>query len=278
MAMGTSGITSFFSTGSGWGAALGFSSTGGSGTTCFLACILASDLGGGLRGIGGALIGGLSVRGTKPKPSGDPPNRWAPNPGEGGGLKVISGANPGDIGGSEKEAGGNPGDGGGRERVREGNPGEGGGFEKELDDANPESGNAGFKSVLNSNRPNFPLSVSSSFSVQEKLEGADDGPGEMGSRFGVELPRGLVGLLSGDLLVAPGSSLGSGAVSGSFGVRSMLSTDNVTRCCFVGLFPDQMLSPALSSLCFFDISFWKSCKQYINRMLGLIHRLLAWAA
>jgi len=179
------------------------------------------------------------------------------------------------MGGCENEAGGKPGDGGGREMESEGKPGDGGGFENEFDDANPESGNDGFKSVLNSNRPNFPLSASSSFSVQEKLEGADDGPGEMGSRLGVEFPLGRMGPMSGDLPVAPSSSFGSGAVSGSLGDRSMLSTDNVALCCLIGLFPDQMLSPGLSSRCFFDISFWKSCRQYINRMLGLIHRLLA---
>jgi hypothetical protein len=131
------------------------------------------------------------------------------------------------------------------------------------------------------NRPNLPGSLSSSLSLHEKLDGADDGPGEMGSpRFGVELPRALAGLRSSGLLVPlelP-SSTGNGAVKGWLGEISIASTDKVIRCLFVGLLPALTLRPEVGASFLFATSFWKSCKQYISLMFGLIHLLLACAA
>jgi len=252
-----------------------------------------------------SLGGGAAARlnGTNPRPPVEEPNLWAPNPGDGGGLgndelnpgeggglgKVMAGANPGDEGGKDISGGGNLGDASGNEKLMGANPGEAGGTDidgiplgdgglrSEVPDENPESGCGGGLTIESRlNRPCFPGSFSSSFSVQEKLEGADEGPGEMGSpRLGVEFPRARVGLLSGATpLVEP--SVGKGAVSGSLGETSMLLADSVIRC-FVGLFPGRNLSPALGAF-FLVTSFWKSCRQYISLMLGLIHLLLACAA
>lgn len=126
------------------------------------------------------------------------------------------------------------------------NPGDGGGLDSELRDANPESGwRSGLARELRLKRPNLSGSRSSSFSVHEKLEGAEDGPGEIGSPlFGVEFPLARIGLLSGVGFFVLESSLGKGAVSGSLGDRSILSADKVTLC-FVGLLPGRGLSPEL---------------------------------
>jgi hypothetical protein len=124
------------------------------------------------------------------------------------------------------------------------------------------------------NRPNFPGSDSSSFSDHEKLDGADEGPGEIGSpRLGVEFPRARFGLLSGLARFEPWSSAGNGAVRGSFAATSMLSADMVALC--VGLRPERGFDPALGACLLLETSFWKSCRQYINLMFGLIHRLFA---
>lgn len=142
-----------------------------------------------------------------------------------GGSDSPSGANPGDggaldIGGSESPSGANPGEGGGLDTGGSdspgganpggANPGEGGGLNVEggFDSLNgagsgdggdleneKEAGNSGsvcFGATRESRlkRPNFPGSDSSSFSDHVKLDGADDGPGEIGSpRLGVEFPR-----------------------------------------------------------------------------------------
>ena len=198
--------------------------------------------------------GGAKCNGAKPKLS-DDPNLCAAKPGEGGGFANGSdGGNPGDIGGLESSMGARPGDGGGLDNALDieakleeakpgdlggidsvnppspgdggalvtvieagGNPGEGGGFDRELtDDANPESGCEGMSKESRLNRPYLPGSDSSSFSVHEKLEGADDGPGEIGSlRFEVAVPRPRTGLRSECLPLETGSSTGKGAVSGS---------------------------------------------------------------
>lgn len=183
-------------------------------------------------------------KGAKPNAPGElEPNRWAPNPGDGGGLgSVMTGANPGDIGGRPSEGGTSPGD--------------GGGLDNEARDANPESGcrDDGLEIELRLNLPNFPGSFSSSFSVHEKLEGADDGPGEMGSPlFGVEFPLARIGLLSGVGFLVLKSSLGSGAVNGSLGEMSIWSAESVILC-FVGLLPGLVLSPDVGIL-LLDTSF-----------------------
>ncbi len=127
-------------------------------------------------------------------------------------------------------------------------------------------------------RPNFPGSDSSSFSDQVKLDGADDGPGEIGSpRLGVEFPRARIGLLLGLTRFEAGSSIGSGAVRGSLGGAAVTSADMVALCLDVGLLPNRGFSPALGESLLLDTSFWKSCRQYINFMFGLIHRLFPWA-
>lgn len=135
--------------------------------------------------------------------------------------------------------------------------------------------------TLKLNRPGLPGSLSSSFSLHEKLDGADEGPGDIGSPlFGVELPLALAGLRSSGLLVPlelP-SSLGNGAVKGWLGEMSIASTDRVMRCLFVGLLPALVLRPDVGASFLLATSFWKSCKQYISLMFGLIHLLLACAA
>jgi hypothetical protein len=171
------------------------------------------------------------------------PNLWDPNPGEAGGLENgFGGGKPGDIGGFESSSGARPmdgggfsmgsvgklGDGGGLGNESEANPGEGGGFDNELaDDAKPESVCMALTPWSNLTRPNLPGSDdSSAFPGHEKLEGADDGPGEMGSPLlGVEFPRDRAGLLSGLTHFETGPSVGRGAVKGSFGDTSMLSAD-----------------------------------------------------
>lgn len=231
------------------------------------------------------------------------------NPGDMGGRDSSSGVSPGDGVGFDSEGGASLGDRGGFDNFKGAGPGDGGGRSCELPDevgrgsaacggASPGDGGgwgcelppdeAGFGSVVvcggasresRLNRPNFPGSDSSSFSVHEKLEGADDGPGEIGSPLlGVEFPRARFGLLSGVPRFEAGLSDGSGAVRGSFGDISILSADMVARC-FVGLLPDRVFKPPPGeSLFFLDTSFWKSCRQYINLMLGLIHLLFACAA
>jgi hypothetical protein len=100
----------------------------------------------------------------------------------------------------------------------------------------------------------------------------------MGSpRLGVELPRARLGLLSGLAPLEAGSSVGKGAVRGSFGIDSILSADMVARC-FDGLLPDRGFRPTLGVSLLLEMFFWKSCRQYISFMLGLIHRLFSWAA
>jgi hypothetical protein len=129
------------------------------------------------------------------------------------------------------------------------------------------------------NRPNLPGSFSSSFSDQEKLDGADEGPGEMGRLLGVEVRGILIGLLESrlGLRVMPAFSSGSGAVFGVLGGASMASADKVRRC-FVGLRPVRGPKADPGGARFLDTSFWKSCRQYMSFMLGLIHLLLACAA
>lgn len=238
--------------------------------------------------------GGPRFREAKPKPLSLAPTLCAANPGEGGGFgKDIGGGKPGDIGGLDMSSAASPGDGGGLD-IRGGaslgdrvgldnengaSPGDGGGLEIEAaDETGPKSGCGGGNLESTLNRPNLPGSDSSSFCFQEKVEGAEDGPGEMGSpRLGVEFPRARTGLLSGLTRFNAGPTAGSGAVSGSFGAISMLSADMVALC-FVGLFPDRGLRPALGESLLLQTSFWKSCRQYISFMLGLIHLLFAWAA
>ena len=84
-------------------------------------------------------------------------------------------------------------------------------------------------------RPNFPGLASSSFSIHEKLDGADDGPGEIVIWSGVELPRARNGELLGLGPFVALSSSGRGAVLGSLGT-SIASTESVKRC-FDGLRP-----------------------------------------
>lgn len=181
-----------------------------------------------------------------------------PKPGDGGGFECVKEPNPGDGGGlfvdNEKEL--NPGDGGALVMEGGGKPGDGGGLERELtDDANPESGCEATRKESMLNRPNLPGSASSSFSVHEKLEGAEDGPGEIGSPlFGVEFPRARDGLRSGLVAFEPLSSTGRGAVKGSLGGSSIWSADSVALC-FVGLRPDRGLKPALGANLLFDTSF-----------------------
>jgi hypothetical protein len=169
-------------------------------------------------------------------------------------------AKPGDRGGSANEP--NPGDGGGLDFGGGGGARRvgGSGVVNESKDAKPDEGCDGTGTVSRLNRPNLAGSLSSSFSLHEKLDGADEGPGEMGSpRFGVELPRTLVGLRSSGLL-APFDlpSSGNGAVKGWLGEILIASTDRVIRCLFVGLLPALILRPALGASFLFESSFWKS--------------------
>lgn len=119
------------------------------------------------------------VKGVKP-PKVLSPNLWDAKPGDGGGFEKAS----------EKEP--KPGDNGGREYASvkdEPNLGDGGGFgnkHEELDDdANPESvlsssvGEAVLRISMWLNRPSLPGSESFSLCPHEKLEGADEGPGEI---------------------------------------------------------------------------------------------------
>ncbi len=187
-----------------------------------------------------------SVNGVAPSRPGAGPNRWVANPGEGGGF------------GSDMT---------------------------ELEETNPESGGVGgggtgSRTLSRLNRPYFWGSLSSSCSPHEKLDGADDGPGEMASLLlGVEFPRARNGLRSWSVFMAPVSSVGNGAVRGSLGAISMASAESVIRCFVVGLLPDlTVLNPELGVNFLLDTSFWKSWRQYISRMLGLIHLLFACAA
>lgn len=168
------------------------------------------------------MVRDAKLGGAKPGDFGGSANE--PKPGDGGGLDRENDPKPGDGGGLLKvKEPPKPGEGGSLEIVGGTNPGDGGGLANELsEEANPESGCEGTRNESILKRPNFPGSDSSSFSVQEKLEGADDGPGEMGSPlFGVELPLALLGLRSGLPDLEAGSSLGSGAVRGSLGGASM---------------------------------------------------------
>lgn len=177
---------------------------------------------------------GAKFRGVKPKVLS--PNLWAAKPGDEGGFEIASEKDP------------KPGESGGCENTSDNdgpNLGDGRGFgnRQELEeDANPES-------VLSSSveevvlkismwlkHPNRPGSELSSLCPHEKVEGADDGPGEIAGWSGVELPRGLpIGDLSGLVHLIEPSSSGKGAVRGSLGT-SMASTDKVILC-FEGLRP-----------------------------------------
>jgi hypothetical protein len=205
-----------------------------------------------------------------------------PNPGDGGGLDSVKLPKPGEGGGFdwlidwlklEK-----PGEGGGFESVNEPNPGDGGGLETKKDGGgNSESDGWGASIESMLNRPNFPGSASSSFSDHEKLDGADEGPGEIGSpRLGLALPRVRLWFISELACFDAGSSAGKGAVRGSFAAASMLSTDMVALC--VGLLPGRGFKPVLGESLRLAICFWKSCRQYISLIFGLIHRLFPWAA
>ena len=144
--------------------------------------------------------GAHRLKGVNPKLPGELLNLCVPNPGEGGGFENGSGGgNPGDIGGRESDSGAGPGDGGNWHIERGAKPGDGGGFENALTDATLGSSCGGFSIRSRLNRPNFPGSFSSSFSAQEKLEGAEDGPGEIGSPLpGVDVPRARAEHLSGE--------------------------------------------------------------------------------
>jgi hypothetical protein len=122
-----------------------------------------------------------------------------------------------------------PGEGGGFDNVNEPSPGDGGGLDTKKDGGgNSESAGWGASIASMLNLPNFPGSASSSFSDHEKLDGADEGPGEIGSpRLGVPLPRPRLCPISALVSFGAGSSTGKGAVSGSFVGASMLSTDMV---------------------------------------------------
>lgn len=91
------------------------------------------------------------------------------------------------------------------------------------------------RTVVTLKRPNFPGSVESSGWSHEKLDGAEEGPGEMTGCTGDELPRARNEDLSGLETRVELSSSGRGAVRGSFGT-SMASTESVIRC-FDGLRP-----------------------------------------
>lgn len=191
------------------------------------------DGGGFENGSEGGNPGDIGGRG---KPSGE-------SPGDGGGLDSDKGASfgdggradivnpprPGEDGGFASEKLPKPGDGGGFNTVKPPpSPGDGGGLEIEKEGGGVESVDLGTSKESMLKRPNFPGSASSSFSDHEKLDGADDGPGEIGSpRLGVELPRARFGLFSRLVPSEAGPSAGSGAVRGSFGATSMLSADMV---------------------------------------------------
>lgn len=197
-----------------------------------------------LSGSGEKLLGaGPTFKLENPKPEGPPPKRCEPNPGEGGGLMDKS-----DGTGIKLDAG----------------------F-----DANDFVG--GLSPSPWSRRPGRPGPPWSSFSVHEKLDGAEDGPGDIDAKFDTDFPRERIGLLLSGLPPGETSSRrpGRGAVNGSLVLASRASADTVRRC-FVGLLP--LRDPEDRGNFLLATSFWKSCKQYIRRMLGLIHLLLDCAA
>jgi hypothetical protein len=147
-----------------------------------------------------------------------------------------------------------PGEGGGFDKAKEPSPGDGGGLETKKDGGgNSESAGWGASIASMLNRPNFPGSASSSFSDHEKLDGADEGPGEIGSpRLGDELPRPRPCPVSALASFGAGLSAGKGAVSGSLVGALMLSTDMVALC--AGFLPGRGFKPVLGvslfAICF----------------------------
>lgn len=213
--------------------------------------------------------GGPKFKDPNPNPAAVP-NRCAPKPGDGGGFgNEFGGGKPGDIGGLDMSSGTSPGDGGGFDiegghslgerggfdKMSGANPGDGGGREKLIDGADPDLGWVGAIRESRLKRPNLPGSDSSSFSDHEKLEGAEDGPGEIGSPLlGVEFPRALFGLLWGVGCLGTGSSAGRGALRGPFGDTSIWSADKVALC-LVGLLPARGLNTPPGESFFLETSF-----------------------
>lgn len=213
------------------------------------------------------LLNELRVKLENPKLCGSSLNRWIANPGDGGGRKkdvVVGDMTPSGRRsiGSDSDVTSNLGIGPGSRL----DCGIGGSL---LDLASDDSA----RGLSKLNRPNLPGSFSSSFSDHEKVDGAEEGPGEIESKLGVEFPRACAGLFSG--LSLPGTfsfSSGKGAVRGSLGLISIASAERVRRC-LVGLLPLRGPPAADRGSRFFITSFWKSCRQYMRRILGLIHLL-----
>lgn len=97
-----------------------------------------------------------------------------------------------------------------------------------------------------------------SFSDHEKLDGAEDGPGEIASILGVDFLWECNTFRSGlESLDTSSFSSGNGAVIGSFGLISIASADSVSLC-FVGLLPLLGQAAERGGSLFFETSFWKS--------------------